>query len=108
MGTAFVIDSRDNVATALEALSPGSVRLTGSPSAPEAVALEPIPLGHKLSLRPIEKGEAVIKYGICIGLATEYIPAGVWVHLHRMKSRVDDRSSHLDIHPGAPTDITYA
>ena len=50
----------------------------------------------------------MIKYGICIGLATEYIPAGVWVHLHRMKSRVDDRSSHLDIHTGAPTDITYA
>ena len=47
--TAFVIDQRDNVATALEALTPGVVRLTGEPVQPETTVTQEIPDGHKLA-----------------------------------------------------------
>lgn len=105
--TAFVVDRRDNVATALAPLDPGSVRLTGEPSQPQATALQAIPDGHKLALRDIAADEDIIKYGVVIGRATAPIPAGSWVHLHCMRSLVDERSSHLDAITGAPGDISY-
>lgn len=105
--TAFVIDRRDNVATALSALIPGKVRLTGEPIQPEITITQEIPDGHKLALRDIAAGEDIIKYGVVIGRATASIPAGSWVHLHCMHSLVDERSSHLDRVTGAPNDISY-
>ena len=104
---AFVIDRRDNVATALEALEPGWIPLRGEADTAEAEALEPIPAGHKLALRDIAAGENIIKYGIPIGHATADIPAGSWVHLHVMQSNYDGRSSHLDVNTGAPRDTKY-
>ena len=41
---------------------------------------EEIPQGHKFALKPIAKGEEVIKYGFRIGFAKEDIAAGGWVH----------------------------
>ena len=105
--TAFVIDRRDNVATALGALTPGAVRLTGEPAQPEAAVTQDIPDGHKLALRDIAAAEDIIKYGVVIGRATAPIPAGSWVHLHCMCSLVDERSSHLDVVTGAPQDTVY-
>ena len=105
--TAFVIDRRDNVATALSALTPGKVRLTGEPTQPEATVTQEIPDGHKLALRDIAAGEDIIKYGVVIGRATQNIPAGSWVHLHCMCSLVDERSSHLDVETGVPQDTVY-
>ena len=104
---AFVIDRRDNVATALEALEPGWIPLRGEADAAEAEALEPVPAGHKLALRDIAEGEAVVKYGVRIGIATRAIRRGSWVHLHMMRSAYDERSSHLDVRTGAPKDTLY-
>jgi len=47
---------------------------------------ETVPSGHKIALRTIRAGEAVIKYGSAIGLATEEIPAGAHVHTHNLAS----------------------
>ncbi len=105
--SAFQIDLRDNVATALEELSPGPVRLLGAASAPAAEAAEKIPKRHKLALRDIAAGEDIVKYGVVIGRATADIPAGSWVHLHVMHSNYDERSSHLDAVTGAPKDTRY-
>ena len=104
---AFVIDARDNVATALAPLSPGAVHLTGDAPFPVLEASEAIPDGHKAALRFIRSGEPVVKYGVVIGAATQDIAPGAWVHLHCMRSLVDQRSSHLDLHTGAPCDIEY-
>jgi altronate dehydratase len=83
MKAVLVISARDNVATALQALDPGrSLDVNG-----ESVAVgEPIPSGHKIALRPIHAGEAVIKYGSPIGLATSEIAAGAHVHTHNVAS----------------------
>jgi altronate dehydratase small subunit len=104
---AFQIDSRDNVATALTELGEGSVLLRGDSIQDTIHAVEHIPTGHKIALRDIACDEAIVKYGIVIGRATQSIAKGKWVHLHCMCSIYDERSSHLDIVTGAPKDIKY-
>ncbi len=86
---AIQIDEKDNVATttsevdvgeALEVISPdGRVILK-----PKVV--EPIPFGHKLAIKPIEKGEDIIKYGEVIGVTTQPIKVGAWVNTHNVGS----------------------
>lgn len=105
--TAFVISQQDNVATALQPLEPGDVRLLGEARAASITVTETIPRGHKLALRDIREGENIIKYGIPIGHATRAVRKGSWVHLHVMQSNYDERSSHLDVNTGAPKDTKY-
>ena len=73
----------DNVAVALEALAAGQeVELGG-----ERLTLrDDVPAGHKIALREIAEGEPVIKYGFAIGLTTEPIPAGRWIHSHNLRT----------------------
>lgn len=103
---AFQIHSGDNVATALTELEAGGFCLIGAQTA-AGEAAEVIPAGHKVALCDISQGSMIIKYGIPIGRAVTDIQIGQWVHLHCMKSNYDERSSHLDIHTGAPKDIAY-
>lgn len=105
--TAFQIDLRDNVATALTPLTPGPVTLRGDAAQPAVTAVTEVPVGHKIALRDIAAGEDILKYGVVIGRATAAIPAGSWVHLHVMRSVYDERSSHLDVRTGAPKDTKY-
>ena len=105
--TAFQIDLRDNVATALTPISPGAVRLLGDAAAEAVTAREEIPKGHKIALSDLSAGDSVVKYGVVIGSATADIRKGTWVHLHVMRSNVDERSSHLDAVTGAPKDTRY-
>ncbi len=103
----FQIEAMDNVCTALFDLEPGPVKVIGSPGTPVLQIAAPIKKGHKLANRPIDPGEAIVKYGIAIGEATRSIGAGEWVHLHNCRSRYDARSSTLDPETGAPTDTRY-
>ncbi len=50
-------------------------------------AKEPIPLGHKVALRDLEVGAAVIKYGHDIGQTISAIPRGAHLHVHNTKTR---------------------
>ena len=45
-----------------------------------------IPAGHKRALQAIKKGEAIIKYGNPIGVASTDIAEGEWVHTHNLKT----------------------
>ena len=105
--TAFQIEERDNVATALKVLEPGTVRLLGDSREKKLSVREEIPAGHKVALTDIAAGENIVKYGVVIGRATKDIRQGTWVHLHVMCSIYDQRSSHLDVHTGAPKDTRY-
>ncbi len=79
----------DHVAVAVADLNPGeevevAVLEGGEPLLIRV--LEPIPLGHKLALRPIREGEVVREYGEAIGRALQTIPAGAHVHTHNLRS----------------------
>ena len=83
MKPALIISDRDNVATALEALEAGrSIEIAGR----TIVLREPIPSGHKIALVDIAAGDAVVKYGSAIGMATATIPKGAHVHTHNLAS----------------------
>ena len=82
MNPVIVISAADNVATALEALGPGTV-LDGLA---DVTVKDAIPRGHKVAIRPIAAGTPVMKYGSPIGVAIADIPAGAHVHIHNVSS----------------------
>ena len=85
----FVIESRDNVATALKDITPGvQIPLMGAVSGTLTVA-EPIPRGHKVALIAIASGHPVVKHGYPVAIATEDIFLGSWVHSHNVVSPRD-------------------
>jgi hypothetical protein len=102
----FQIQPQDNVATLLDDAS-GTIRVLGA-QMQEVRLLEKIALGHKVALRDIAAGEAVLKFGVRIGHASQPIKRGAWVHLHNLASDLDERSGTLDLHSGAPTDTASA
>ena len=50
-------------------------------------ALDAIPLGHKLALKAIKKGDTILKYGHDIGRAVATIGAGRHAHVHNVKTK---------------------
>jgi ribosomal protein L2 len=72
----------DNVAVALRALEAGETVSAGNA---RVTALGPIAAGHKLALREIPAGEAILKYGQVMGRATARIAAGEHVHVHNVE-----------------------
>jgi altronate hydrolase len=79
----IVISARDNVATALEPLSPGqAIEVRGG----AVVVREAIANGHKVALSRIAAGDPVLKYGNPIGTAIIDIEAGAHVHIHNLAS----------------------
>lgn len=105
MPTAFQIHEDDNVATLL-ADAEGALEVRGA-GAQSLTVRERIAASHKVALRDLAAGEAIVKFGVRIGHATQPIPRGAWVHLHNLASDLDARSGTLDLHSGAPTDTVY-
>lgn len=85
------IHPNDAVAVALEPLGKGQT-IVGENF--EVTLKEDIPQGHKFTLHPIKKGEALLKYGHPIGEATQDIDSGSWVHTHNMKTRLNDELTY--------------
>ena len=85
---AFIIDSKDNVATLFlpNGKSGSSIRLQIDGKSSEIRLLEDVPYAHKIAIRRIPKGEQVIKYGYSIGSATVDIEPGQHVHIHNTES----------------------
>jgi len=50
-------------------------------------AEDPIPLGHKIALADIKKGDTVVKYGHDIGKAVGDIGKGRHAHVHNVKTK---------------------
>ena len=85
---ATVLAESDNVAVALRPIAAGERVVVRTPrGAREVVAREAIPLCHKIALADIARGDALVKYGACIGEATDAIACGAWVHTHNLASR---------------------
>jgi len=79
-GRAIQVHPGDNVAIVVNerGLPAGSRLVSG------LVLVEAIPEAHKVALRDIPTGDAVLRYGVTIGRARERIPAGSWVHESRL------------------------
>ena len=83
----LVIDDIDNVATSLVELSAGlALSVDRRATTHRVVLLDDIPIGHKLALDPIAKGDPICKYGVVIARATSAISPGQHVHVHNVES----------------------
>jgi altronate dehydratase small subunit len=84
---AIVMKFSDNVATVVETIEPGTDAILEIEGQRLIVRVfERIPFGHKFAVRDIGKGELVLKYGEPIGVATQDIGAGRYVHVHNVES----------------------
>lgn len=82
-GKFIIMDEKDNCATSLDDLPKGEgIVISGK----KIVLNHNIPLGHKFALLPIKKGELLYKYGQIIGIATQDVDTGDWIHTHNIKS----------------------
>ncbi len=80
----IIMNPDDNCATALEDISKGSqVQFQES----SIIINQNMLLGHKIALVDIKKGGLVKKYGQVIGIATEDINRGDWIHTHNLTSQ---------------------
>lgn len=77
------IAPEDNVGVLIQSVREGSVLSIRDRKISLPFALG---LGHKIALRPIPRGEKILKYGCPIGSATRDIALGEHVHLQNMKS----------------------
>ncbi len=81
---AVILSDKDNVATALVDLPAGDYVLNSTAGQAAITVPEDIKAGFKLALSDIRKGESIYKYGYVIGLATEDIAKGEYVHTHNL------------------------
>lgn len=80
----IIMNPDDNCATVLEDIPKGlQVRIREI----SIIVNQNIPLGHKIALANIRKGDLVKKYGQAIGIATEDIKKGDWIHTHNLTSQ---------------------
>ena len=85
MPQAIHISPIDNVVVALHPIAKGTlVEVDGL----SVTALEEIPQGHKMAVKPIKNGENVIKYGFPIGHATADAEPGTWMHTHNVHTNL--------------------
>lgn len=104
--TVYIIDRDDNVATALGDIATGPVSVTGIVREGLA-AVQLIPKGHKMALKPIAQGDLIIKYGVNIARATKPIASGEYVHIHNIASLTDTRTSSFSAQDTTPQDMRY-
>ena len=83
---AMIIDSKDNVAVAIEPIAAGDTVTYLRDGKPVSLkAAEDITIYHKIATRDIQKGEPVVKYGEHIGIASQDIRTGEHVHVHNVE-----------------------
>jgi len=83
----LIMHSRDNVGICLRDFSSGEKLDFKRDDKDLCVTVEdPIPMGHKVALAEIQRGDPIVKYGENIGRATIDITAGQHVHIHNVKN----------------------
>jgi altronate dehydratase small subunit len=84
---AIVVNEADNVATALRELKAGDeATFRRERELGRTTLRDDIPYGHKFAIRPVRRGEDVLKYGEVIGRATKDIVAGGHAHVQNVES----------------------
>lgn len=84
---AILLHPTDNVATAVQDLQAGQAAAVRLERELRRIAVnEAIPYGHKFTVRPVRRGEEILKYGEVIGRATADIEAGRHAHVQNIES----------------------
>lgn len=79
----LIMAAGDNVAVAKFDMEAGTgLLVNGTP----IVLAAKILIGHKFAFKPVKKGETVVKYGAPIGVATQDIAPGEYMHIHNVAS----------------------
>ena len=85
MAPVMVMHDTDNVAVCIRELKQGeSLRFQQDDREIKIKVKDPIPLGHKIALGTINRGNPIVKYGEVIGKATRNIVRGQHVHIHNV------------------------
>ena len=87
MNNLIILNKNDNVAVTAFPISPQTKIADQG-----IVSIDPIPFGHKICLKPINKGEPIIKYDQVIGFASKSIKPGEHVHSHNLEFKEFSRS----------------
>jgi altronate dehydratase small subunit len=86
---ALIVHPEDNVANLIGAGTHGqrvACTVEGHEGSETIALVDDLPSNHKLARRDIGAGEAIIKYGLNIGRATQAIKRGQHVHAHNIES----------------------
>ena len=87
MNNLIVLNKNDNVGVT-QFIIPEQTKIEGK----DIVTKDPIPFGHKVCLKNINKGDPVIKYDQIIGFASKNINTGEHVHSHNLEFKEFDRN----------------
>ncbi len=91
---ALRLNPNDNIAVALRNIDIGE-NIIISDLKEDVIVTKEIPYGHKVALRTIQGGEEIIKYGECMGIATEEISQGDHVHVHNVRGLNENERLHI-------------
>jgi (2R)-sulfolactate sulfo-lyase subunit alpha len=84
-------EHKDNVAVVVvEGVTKGMKLLgvvTADDSTFEVESKADVPIGHKIALADLKKGDTAIKYGEDIGRFVENVAKGDHVHVHNLKTK---------------------
>ena len=86
MNSLIVLNQNDNVGVS-QFIMPEKTKIQGK----DIVTIDPIPFGHKVCLKAINKGDPIIKYDQIIGFASQNINPGEHVHSHNLEFKEFDR-----------------
>jgi (2R)-sulfolactate sulfo-lyase subunit alpha len=92
MAPQFLVHNRKDTVgvVVIEGLKSGTLMsgvITASNSSVKVKSKAAIPIGHKVALTDIKKGDTVWKYGQDIGKAVADIAKGGHVHVHNLKTK---------------------
>lgn len=94
MNIGIKMDKKDNVAVIIQSVSAGDEIVIDESMTVKAI--QNIPMGHKIAIDEVEKGENIIKYGVAIGRAEVKILKGEHVHVHNVLDITGELNAVLD------------
>ena len=86
---AILIDEKDNVATVTSQIGSEKTVAVLNPEGTVVLEIqinEDIRFGHKITVENLDAGVNIVKYGEVIGVSSQPIKKGQWVHTHNVKS----------------------
>lgn len=87
----LIVDPLDNVGVATSDIDLGVlINLSDN----TITANQAIPTGHKIAINDIKKNEYIFKYGVPIGLASENILKGDYVHTNNVIDNTEELCRH--------------